>query len=107
MPAADDTVYADLLRRLSELGYVRPGSLVRRFMPCGKPNCKCKTIGKSAWHGPYYQWTTKRRGKTVSVSLTEIQAEKIQVWLNNHREFRRITKAMERHSMKMTDREIR
>jgi hypothetical protein len=62
---------------------------------------------KSAWHGPYYQWTTKRRGKTVSVSLTEIQAEKIQVWLNNHREFRKLTREMERHSLKMTGREIR
>jgi hypothetical protein len=40
------------------------------------------------------------------VSLSEAQAEKIQVWLNNHREFRKITKAMERHSLKMTDREI-
>jgi len=48
----------------------------------------------------------KRAGKTVSVSLSEPQAEKIQGWLKNHREFRKITKAMEKHSLKMTDREI-
>jgi len=106
MPVEQDPIYTDLLRRLSEIGYVRPGSLVRRFMPCGNENCKCKTIGKAAWHGPYYQWTMKRAGKTVSVSLSEPQAEKIQGWLKNHREFRKITKAMEKHSLKMTDREI-
>jgi hypothetical protein len=106
MSAGPDPIYAGLLTRLSELGYVRPGSLIRRFLPCGKPNCKCKTIGKSAWHGPYFQWTMKRRGKTISVNLSEDQAEKIKEWLKNHREFRKITKAMERHSLKMTDREI-
>jgi hypothetical protein len=40
------------------------------------------------------------------VNLSEDQAEKIKEWLKNHREFRKITKAMERHSLKMTDREI-
>jgi hypothetical protein len=106
MLPADDAFYTDLLRRLSELGYARPGSLVRRFMPCGKPNCKCKTIGKEAWHGPYYQWTMKRRGKTVMVSLSETQAMKMRLWIKNHREFRKITKEIEKHSIKMTDREI-
>jgi hypothetical protein len=57
-------------------------------------------------HSPYYQRTMKRRGKTVMVSLSETQAMKMKVWIKNHREFRKITKAIETHSIKMTDREI-
>jgi hypothetical protein len=33
--------YEQLKQQLLTLGLVRPGSLVRRHMPCGKPGCRC------------------------------------------------------------------
>ena len=49
------TRFADLTRTLADLGLVRPGSLVERYMPCGRVPCKCMA-DPPALHGPYYQW---------------------------------------------------
>ena len=53
MPPADAQARFEALKReILELGFVRPGSLVRRFMPCGNPACRC--MGKTPQlHGPY------------------------------------------------------
>ncbi len=40
--------YEALKHQLLGLGYARPGSLVRRFMRCGKPGCHCMAEG-AAW----------------------------------------------------------
>ena len=53
--------YDKLKQALLELDFVRPGSVVKRFMPCGKPSCRC--MGEPPrLHGPYYQWSYKLRG---------------------------------------------
>ena len=58
-------------------------------MPCGKPSCRC--MGKPPrLHGPYYQWSYKLRGKTVSMRLTSEQAKLCQEWLENHRRLKNI-----------------
>ena len=81
-------VYDKLKQALLELDFVRPGSVVKRFMPCGKPSCRC--MGKPPrLHGPYYQWSYKLRGKTVSMRLTSEQAKLCQEWLENHRRLKK------------------
>jgi len=106
MSSETDTVFEDLKKSLSELGYVRPGSLVRRFMPCGRAGCKCMIEGKSAWHGPYFQWSKKKSGKTVTMQLSEAQANRCKEWLENHRAFKKLIRKMETHSQKITDKEL-
>ena len=94
--------YEDLKRGLLALGFARPGSLVRRFLPCGKPSCRC-AAGPDAWHGPYYQWSHKIRGKTVTRHLSPAQAERCEEWLANHRALRKTVRQIESLSLRKTD----
>lgn len=98
--------YEALKEALRELGFVRPGSLVRRFMPCGKPGCRCMAE-PPVLHGPYYQWTSKVRGKTITMRLTLAQAKLCEEWVRNHSRLRTIVRRMEALSLKETNRILR
>ena len=99
----DQKRYTQLKRSLAELGYFRYGSLLRRFMPCGKPGCRCQAAPPEL-HGPYYQWTRKVAGKTVTVRLTKQQATLLETWISNGRRLDRILAQMQRVSHRATDR---
>ena len=107
MSTATDTQRFDGLKRsISDLGPLRRGSVVKRFMPCGKPGCRCQAIPPQL-HGPYYQWTRKIRGKTVTVRLTEQEAQRIREWIDNGRQLDRIVTKMEKLSLRITERLLR
>ena len=95
--------YQELQRALSQVGYFRRGTLLKRFMPCGKPGCACQA-SPPRLHGPYYQWTRKVDGKTVTVRLTLEQAQLLAAWIDNGRQLDRIVAQMERLSLRATDR---
>ena len=63
---SDAERYEALKQEVAGLPPIRRGSLVRRFMPCGKPGCRCQA-NPPQLHGPYYQWTRKVLGKTATV----------------------------------------
>ena len=95
--------YEALKAEIARLGLVRPGSLVRRFMPCGRKGCCCLS-DPPALHGPYYQWTHKVRGKTVTKRLSKAQAQRCQEWIRNHRQLKKLVRRMETLSLRATDR---
>jgi hypothetical protein len=95
--------YRQLQLALSRIGYFRRGTLLKRFMPCGKPGCACQATPPRL-HGPYYQWTHKVEGKTVTVRLTAEQAELLAAWIATGRELDRIITEMQRLSLRATDR---
>ena len=95
--------FEELKKHILELGFVRPGSLVRRYMPCGKPSCRCMG-SPPRLHGPYYQWSYKIAGKTRSIRLSEEQARLCDQWIRNHRTLKRLLRQMEQLSLKETDR---
>jgi len=103
---ADRTRYDALKRAVFALGPIRRGSLVRRFMPCGKAGCGCQA-SPPALHGPYYQWTRKMRGKTVTVRLTREEAHLFQEWISNGRQLDRIVAQMEAVSLRITKRLVK
>jgi hypothetical protein len=72
-------------------------------MSCGKPGCACRA-SPPRLHGPYYQWTRKVDGKTVTVRLTPEQAELMAGWVATARALERILAEMERLSLHATDR---
>ena len=86
--------YRALAARLGELGYISPGSLVRRYTTCGKPGCRCQASPPQP-HGPYYQLTRKIAGKTTTRRLTSDQAARYAEWISNQRELRRTVAEME------------
>ena len=77
-PAAPDTSSdATTLATCAETDYALPGTLARRFMRCGKTNCRCKA-DPPLLHGPYWHWTRTIAGKTHSRTLTAAQAQRYQ-----------------------------
>ncbi len=94
--------YDKLKREILSLGFIRRGSLLRRFMPCGKQRCQCQGPSPKL-HGPYYQWTRKIQGKTVTVRLTQNQAKWLAQWIANSRRLDAILMQMENFSMRVTE----
>ena len=53
-------------KELTELGELRPGSLSKQHNVCGKASCRCKDPEHPKRHGPYYQVSYGRKGKSSS-----------------------------------------
>jgi len=60
-----------LKKRLLRLNPVLLGTITERRIERDDP----KQPGEKKTYGPYFQWTFKRAGKTVTVNLTKGQAE--------------------------------
>jgi len=54
-------------------------------------------------HGPYYDWTRKVKGKTVTVRLTPEQAHLMKKWIANARQLDNIVREMLQVSERITD----
>ena len=82
---------------MGDLDYALPGTLSRRFMRCGKANCRCKA-DPPVLHGPYLHWTRTVAGRTVTRTLTPDQAARYQAWSDNARRLRDIVTDVEARS---------
>lgn len=91
--------YAELKARVREIGFICEGSLVERWMPCGKPTCRCAS-DPSKRHGPYHQLSWKEKGKTISRRLPPEEAKLYREWINNRRRLNALIKQMRRVSRK-------
>ncbi|MGH9119002.1 MAG: DUF6788 family protein, partial [Acidimicrobiales bacterium] len=76
-----------LARRLAETGFVLPGSVLTRYMRCGKANCRCHAEPPEL-HGPYLQWNRMANGKTLTRLLPAELADHYQGWFENSRQLR-------------------
>ena len=93
------TEYARLKARLREVGFICEGSLVERWMQCGKPNCACAS-DRASQHGPYFQLSWKEKGKTVSRRLPAEHAPLYRQWIANRQRLRSIIQQMQGVSKK-------
>lgn len=89
--------YAQAKQPLQELGFIALGTVQTRYKTCGQPLCACRR-DPDRRHGPYYHWTRKIEGKTVSVTLTKEQAELYREAIDNARTLNRTMRAMRRIS---------
>ena len=85
--------YRQLAAQLAEIGMISAGTLTRRYTRCASPGCKCRANPPEP-HGPYWQWTRKIDGKTVTRRLTPAEAKLYQEWITNDRRLRRIIDQM-------------
>lgn len=83
-----------LLSQLADLGLVLRGSIARRMTRCGQPTCRCKASPPQL-HGPYYLWTRKVAGKTVTAQLPPEQASLCLEWNRNMHELDRIVQELQ------------
>lgn len=93
-----------LVRRLDEVGFVLPGSLITRQMRCGKSNCRCHG-DPAQLHGPYLQWTRTAEGKTLTRLLPEAVADCYRGWFDNARRLRETISELEALSVAIVERD--
>lgn len=92
-----DERFRQARQELGQLGYFLKGTVSKRMMKCGQPNCVCHRDA-SQRHGPYFEWTYKVQGKTVNVKLSRQAAPLYQVATKQHRQFKAALAKMERLS---------
>jgi hypothetical protein len=95
-----------LVARLGELGFVLPGSLVRRHTRCGNRRCHCYGEPPEL-HGPYLQWTRTEANKTVSRIWSDEQLSRYGAWLDNARLARETLSEMEALAISIVQRDER
>jgi hypothetical protein len=94
--------YRELAAQLSTIGLIHAGSITRRYTRCGTPGCKCHADPPQP-HGPYYQWTAKANGKTITRRLTKTEADLYQEWIDNDRRLGRLIAEMRQIAAKATE----
>jgi hypothetical protein len=86
--------FQELKADLAQIEYFSKGTLLARMVRCGKPQCVCgKDPAKR--HGPYYEWTYKARGKTVTVRLAPEAAPLFRAATRQYRKLKTILDRME------------
>lgn len=98
--AVHDQERQRLAARLAAIDFALPGSLGRRDNVCGKPTCRCKADPPQL-HGPYYLWTRKVDGKTVTRMLSEEQARRYQSWFDNAADLRHLIRDLQNLSVNL------
>src|ERR1700746_1178102 len=60
--------FAALKREILHLDYFCKGTVLKRMMKCGNPQCPCHR-DPSKRHGPYWECTYKVQNKTINLKL--------------------------------------
>ena len=94
--------YAELANQISDIGFITAGSVTHRYTRCTSPGCRCNADPPQP-HGPYYQWTAKIDGKTVTRRLTPTEADLYKEWIANDRQLRTIIANMREIATQATD----
>jgi hypothetical protein len=96
-PPTADQRFRQARQELHQLGYFLKGTVLKRMMKCGKPNCACHR-DPAQRHGPYFEWTYKAAGKTVNVKLSPQAAPLYQAATKQHRKLKAVLTRLERLS---------
>lgn len=88
--------------QIRQLGFVAPGSVLERRTVCGTPGCRCHSDPPTR-HGPYFQYTRKLDGKTLTRRLTPEQAERYREWIANRRRLDELTDQMDQLSRRAAE----
>jgi hypothetical protein len=93
---------ARIAAELASLGLALPGTLIQRSVRCGWAGCRCHADPPEL-HGPYWQWTRKRAGKTVSRQVPDDQVDDYRQWIDNHRRLRELLAELEDLTLAVAD----
>ncbi|MHB1475697.1 MAG: DUF6788 family protein [Dermatophilaceae bacterium] len=100
--AAYERSYRQLAERITDIGSIAAGSITHRYTRCGTASCRCHADPPQP-HGPYWQWTAKVNGKTVTRRLSEADAHLYQQWITNDRQLRALINQMRQVAAKATE----
>lgn len=96
---ANEKRYARLRAQAAKLGPILQGTITERIILRDDP----KRPGKKKTYGPYYQWTFKEKGKTVTVNLSAAQAKTYRRAIEHHRKMETIIQEMRALSRQILD----
>jgi hypothetical protein len=89
------TALQERIRRIKEkilaIEQMRPGSLSKQFNVCGNPNCRCKDPDHPKKHGPYYQISYTRKGKSTTEFVRKEMLANVKKELKAYQEFKKLT----------------
>jgi len=94
-----------LCEQFTQVGDLRPGSLVERYRRCGKLACHCAREGDPG-HGPSWSLTRAIAGKTVTKVIPAAGVEQTRRQLDEHRRFREICRDYVEASEKICDAQL-
>lgn len=94
--------YRSLAERIYDIGYIAAGTITQRYTRCGTASCRCHADPPQP-HGPYWQWTAKVDGKTVTRRLNATQARLYQQWIDNDRQLRALIQRMRTTAARATE----
>src|SRR5580704_3804484 len=97
LPGAWEERFRQALQELQQLDYFLKGTVLKRMMKCGRPQCACHR-DPAKRHGPYFEWTYKVNGKTVNVKLTAESAPLYKAATRQQRKLKTILARLERLS---------
>lgn len=93
MPASREDQLRTRVRRVKEeilsLGPLRPGSLSKQYNVCGKAACRCKETPPKR-HGPYYQLSFTREGKSTTRFVRSGHVAVIKEELRNYKRLQKL-----------------
>jgi len=90
---------AEVLKEIAALGPMRKGSLCKRVL-------KRKTgKGEMRTRGPYWYYTFKEKGKSVSKMIKDSEAELYEEQIENFRQFQELTREYAALSQRIADRQ--
>jgi uncharacterized protein DUF6788 len=87
---------------LAAVGLALPGTLIERHVRCGKPRCACHA-DPPVPHGPYWQWTRKVAGKTITRLVPDDQVADYRQWIDNDRRLRELVAELEALTLAVAD----
>ncbi len=94
--------YREIAKQVAGIGLIYSGSVTRRYTRCGTIGCRCQADPPQP-HGPYYQWTAKVNGKTVTRRLSPGEAKLYQEWIANNRQLQHLVQQMRQVAAKAAD----
>ena len=88
-PSSLEARIATLKQAIVRLGDLRPGKLSQQYNVCGKADCRCKADPPQK-HGPYYQLSFTRSGKSSTQFVREEDLAVVRQQLKNYQRLREL-----------------
>ena len=93
-----DTKIKSLKDKIIAKEWVFQGSVLNQFKQCGKITCSCYE-DREYWHGPYWIWTRKVNGKTVTKTLSVNQAKMVKKSIKDMKEIKQLIEKWKKLSL--------
>ena len=71
--------------KMAGLAEIRPGTLTEQYNVCGNPSCRCKDKKNPKKHGPYYQLSYTRYGKSTSKFVKKENVDKVKKQIRDYK----------------------